>query len=791
MRRGSVRRSTCFSNYFPLFICVVLLVCILLNEYFILSHREQHEKNNGPALETPPAPPTRREEAPPTDLTPDDGEVEHPIVVSDHSSTSESSDNKDGAAPPSTTTTSPFVVRPWPQYDDLSKCPSWDFGPTSADEGLDQPWMLPEPRTPVHRFGGSDCRVPFGPRIRVSFAGLRGKEGYGDDEEMNTIADWKEREALRRSREEHHDILMAEVLLQLRCRVAGIDVLELEEDDGGVDDGSTRVILHPMPSDEVKSVGLHAAHKIVVSRGAVAIWAGTRESVAYAVSSLIHVFMEMHYSNGDGTPVVQWMRMPTVDASRGNIALICGAYEDFDGAVLSYRGLMVDVARHFLTIAELVRIMHVMSHLKLNALHLHLSDDQGWRLAMSEFPELSSFGSRRGPNVNPPNSKYGAMGIRDNTEEPEAFTVSDTRRLRRVARLLHIALIPEVDVPAHSAALIRAAEASRRRTNRSAFQFSVDKRGQFEGTLGALDGVVEVHEGCRELDCDEKKRSDSEGGKCANRLAVNCMGGTHGLVIPTKGSVEVVKALIDSALRRHFPSSPYIHIGGDETAQFSEPKIMTQALRSELEELWGGASGGRLSLAQAHHRLHTALRRYVRLQHKRSSIVWDDAVASIIKEERLIEPKLGEQLGDDPVVVQWWRDWHPDARWQSFRHVPVLKILSPTSSTYFDASQHSDRKEDLYHVQDGTVTVEDVWKLSELIKTPEADGVLGVSACLWSETLVNASVVWYQLLPRLAALAAVAWGGGDGKHVGFDASARKLLSLVNATLSVPPQTSLG
>ena len=57
---------------------------------------------------------------------------------------------------------------------------------------------------------------------------------------------------------------------------------------------------------------------------------------------------------------------------------------------LRYRGLMIDVARHFLSVDTIFKIIRTMSMYKMNHLHLHLSDDEGWRIEMLTFPELTS-----------------------------------------------------------------------------------------------------------------------------------------------------------------------------------------------------------------------------------------------------------------------------------------------------------------------------------------------------------------------------------------------------------------
>ena len=63
-----------------------------------------------------------------------------------------------------------------------------------------------------------------------------------------------------------------------------------------------------------------------------------------------------------------------------------------DKPVYSYRGLMIDVARHFFTVDEIKRQIDLAAQYKINRVHLHLSDDQGWRLEIKKYPELTLIG---------------------------------------------------------------------------------------------------------------------------------------------------------------------------------------------------------------------------------------------------------------------------------------------------------------------------------------------------------------------------------------------------------------
>jgi hexosaminidase len=111
---------------------------------------------------------------------------------------------------------------------------------------------------------------------------------------------------------------------------------------------------------------------------------------------------------------------------------------------LSWRGLMLDSARHFQSPAFIARLIDAMALHKLNVLHWHLTDDQGWRIQIRKYPRLTSIGAWRaaaGPAGKP--RRYGGF-----------YTQAQIRRLVARAASRNITIVPEVDLPGHASAAI-------------------------------------------------------------------------------------------------------------------------------------------------------------------------------------------------------------------------------------------------------------------------------------------------------------------------------------------------
>lgn len=118
----------------------------------------------------------------------------------------------------------------------------------------------------------------------------------------------------------------------------------------------------------------------------------------------------------------------------------------------AWRGCHLDVARHFLPKREVLRFVDLIAAHKLNVLHLHLTDDQGWRIEVPEHPELTRTGAWRRCSM----VGRGPTDTYDSRPHGGYYTGADLAEIVAYAAEHHVTVVPEIDVPGHSQAAIAA-----------------------------------------------------------------------------------------------------------------------------------------------------------------------------------------------------------------------------------------------------------------------------------------------------------------------------------------------
>ena len=183
------------------------------------------------------------------------------------------------------------------------------------------------------------------------------------------------------------------------------------------------------------------AYAITVDKDRVVVLASSSAGFFYALQTLKQLLPRAYF--GSHLNVGEEWKLPYV-----NIV---------DRPALGHRGYMLDVARHFFNKNEIKRILDILSLYKINRFHWHLTDDQGWRIQIPEYPKLTEIGSiRSGSFVSKglgTNKKFF-----DDTEYGRGmwFTLDDLREIVAYAKARHIEIIPEVDLPGHMVAAITA-----------------------------------------------------------------------------------------------------------------------------------------------------------------------------------------------------------------------------------------------------------------------------------------------------------------------------------------------
>ncbi|MFE2507583.1 beta-N-acetylhexosaminidase [Streptomyces naganishii] len=356
-----------------------------------------------------------------------------------------------------------------------------------------------------------------------------------------------------------------------------------------------------------------------------------------------------------------------------------------DAPRFRWRGLMLDVARHFTPKDGVLRHLDLMAAHKLNVLHLHLTDDQGWRVEIQRYPRLTEAGSWRART----RIGHGTSTLWEDKPHGGHYTRDDIREIVAYAAERHISVVPEIDVPGHSQAAIAAYP-----------------------ELGNTD-VVDT----------------------AALTVWDDWGVNPNVLAPTERTLRFYEGVFEELLEL-FPAdagplSAFFHIGGDEC-----PKDQWRAsptAQARIKEL-GLADEDELQAWFVGHFDNWLSARGRRL------IGWDE----------ILEGGLAPG-----AAVSSWRGYAGGIAAARAGHDVVM---CPEQQVYLDHRQAPGEDEP---VPIGYVrTLEDVYRFEPVppeLEPARARHVLGTQANVWTEVMDSQERVDYQVFPRLAAFAEVAW----------------------------------
>ena len=160
-----------------------------------------------------------------------------------------------------------------------------------------------------------------------------------------------------------------------------------------------------------------------------------------------------------------------------------------------YRGVLVDISRHFRTVDFLKRQIDMMARVKLNRLHLHLTDAAGWRLQVDSYPRLTSYAAWRTPHDWKGWSNSGKKFVDEGSEGASGgyLTKAEARELVEYAADRYITIIPEIEMPGHSDEVLAAyPELKCTHNPENQGELCIGKEATFEMMQAILDEVIEI-----------------------------------------------------------------------------------------------------------------------------------------------------------------------------------------------------------------------------------------------------------------------------------------------------------
>ena len=148
---------------------------------------------------------------------------------------------------------------------------------------------------------------------------------------------------------------------------------------------------------------------------------------------------------------LQSLRQIAVASKSGDRGVMLPAMKIEDYPFFGYRGAMLDVCRHKFSVEEVKRYIDILALHKINRLHWHLTEDQGWRIEIRRYPELSKVGAMRDETLV---GRYRYSDTYDGKPYGGIFTQEEVRDVVRYAAERHIVVVPEIEMPGHAVAAL-------------------------------------------------------------------------------------------------------------------------------------------------------------------------------------------------------------------------------------------------------------------------------------------------------------------------------------------------
>jgi hexosaminidase len=415
----------------------------------------------------------------------------------------------------------------------------------------------------------------------------------------------------------------------------------------------------------------------------------------------------------------------------------------YDAPRYGYRGVQLDLARNFHGVSSIMRVLDQMAAYKLSTLHLHLSDDEGWRLQIPGLPELTDVGARRCHDLADGECLLPQLGSGPDATSSGTGHLSraDFVGILRAARARQIEVIPEFDMPGHARAAIKAMEARARNGDSSYLLSDPDDASQYLSIQRYTDNAINA-----------------------------CMESSY---VFLEKVMDEVKSMYSEA---GAPLETW-HVGGDEVgagAWTASPAC--EALYAQ----------GQVQDANDVHAYF--VRRANALAAERNIGIrgWSDGLRKTVRDAEgnlskvFLDPS--SDLDGNPVTTNWWGTlfWWDNSAY-TLANMGYGVILTSPDFLYLDHPYEADPKERGYYWATRFTNVKKLFSyisgnlpansqltkdrmggdytgaFAGVVELTQPQNVIGMEAPLWSETVRTAEQLDSMVFPRLLAFAERAW----------------------------------
>lgn len=420
------------------------------------------------------------------------------------------------------------------------------------------------------------------------------------------------------------------------------------------------------------------AYRLSVNQNGIRIFANSDTAAFYSIQTLIQLLPTQKFKN---------LTIPALNIT--------------DYPRFGYRGMHLDVSRHFFDVAFVKKYIDYLALHKMNYFHWHLTDDHGWRIEIKKYPKLTEIGAwRQGsivglyPGVGNENIKYQVLPNdikitpKDATIKTDGikhggfYTQEQLKEVIDYAAKRFITIIPEIEMPAHSMALLAAYPELGTEPN---------QKYQVAETWGMMNKYNNV------LQANEK-------------------------------TFEFLENVLTEVMAL-FPS-PYIHIGGDEASKVwwrksadAQQFMKANGLKNESE-------------LQSYF-----IRRMEQFVNRKGKTIigWNEILQGGLAPNAVVMSWQGEKGGIEAAKL---------------KH---KAIMTPELNLYFNHAQFA--KDDSLTVNKFSplAGVYQYEPIPAALNAEQAKYIWGGQGCLWTEYITNPSKVEYMLFPRLEALSEILW----------------------------------